>query len=84
VSLERFGPFFELATADAGDGGDRHSLAQLSEPGLLAERVEYARATIEARSPDHQPVTRSRSVGECQPLVGVSRMMGITLSVFVP
>jgi len=73
--LARFGPFFELATADAGDSGDWHSLSELFEPGLLAERVEYARATVEARSPAREPVTDVRAVASTMALGLFARLL---------
>jgi hypothetical protein len=75
MTLARFGPFFELATADASDSGHWHSLSELFEPGLLAERVEYARAMIEARSPAREPVTDVRAVASTMALGLFARLL---------
>jgi len=75
MSLERFGPFFALMTAEAGDGGDWRSVAELTGPRLLAERVEHARATIEARSPDSEPVTDVRAVASTMALGLFARLL---------
>lgn len=79
MSLERFGPFFALTTAETGDGGVWHSLTELLDPGLLAERVEYARVMIEARSPGREPVTDVRAVASTMALGLFARLLSPTI-----
>lgn len=74
VSPERFGPFFALTTADT-DGGDWHCLTELLAPGFLADRVEHARATIEARSTGRDPVTDVRAVASTMALGLFARLL---------